>query len=215
LRADTLCRLTPDGEKALVEYGVSTVIDLRNPDELAREPHPFARENAPKDLPTYLHLPLENREDVEAVKAQDNAPSVEAVYLIILERFKGQVARVIEAIANAREGAVLFHCFGGKDRTGLVAAMLLGVAGVPAEVIAEDYAITDRYLQPFYDEVYREVGEDRAEREKLEKMFTSPPEAMLTVLSYLDREYGGVEAYLLAAGVTPQAIQKIRSRIGV
>jgi protein-tyrosine phosphatase len=214
LRADSLCRLTPNGEKALVEYGVRTIIDLRNASELAREPHPFAQENGHTDPPVYLHLPLENREDEEGVKALDAALSVEAVYVVILERFKKHMASIISAIGEAQEGAVLFHCFGGKDRTGLVAAMLLALAGVPDEVIAEDYAITDRYLQPFYDEAYREVGEDPAERKKLARMFTSPPEAMRTVLSYLDSEYGGVEGYLLASGVTPQAIERIRRRIG-
>jgi protein-tyrosine phosphatase len=214
LRADNLCRLTPNGEKALVEFGVHTIIDLRNDSELALEPHPFAQKNGHTDGPAYLHLSLVG-EDEEDIKAIDEAPSLEAGYVVILERFSKQMAGIITAIGDAAEGAVLFHCFGGKDRTGLVAAMLLALAGVPDETIAKDYAITDRYLQPFYDQVFREVGEDHAERERLATMFASRPETMRAVLSYLDREYGGVERYLLASGVRRQSIKKIRSRIGV
>jgi protein-tyrosine phosphatase len=213
LRADTLCKLTPNGEKALTDYGVRTIIDLRNPHELARDPHPFARQNGHGDGPTYLHLSLEDSEDKETNKAVADAPSVGDGYVILLDRFRKQIASIIQAIGDAREGAVLFHCFGGKDRTGLIAAILLALAGVPYDVIAEDYAITDTYLQPFYAEVFREIGDDSAQRERLERMFVSPPEAMHTVLSYLDREHGGVENYLLASGVTKEAIENIRSRI--
>src|SRR5207245_1879248 len=73
-------------------------------------------------------------------------------YTLMLGRFQQNVAAVLMAIARAPDGGVLFHCHAGKDRTGLVAALLLALAGTPDEIIAQDYHLSYTYLLPTFDE---------------------------------------------------------------
>ena len=147
-RADNLHRLTPGGQAALRDYGVRTVIDLRLADELQRHPNPFADQQTSSDMPRYLNLPLH---DPEANAAMDLAELTEGEYIVILERSKPLIAAVIQAVADGlEEGGVVVHCHGGKDRTGIVVALLLTIAGVPRETIIEDYTLSEAQLEPVH-----------------------------------------------------------------
>ena len=86
-----------------------------------------------------------------AAAAPDVATSTRDVYLIFLERFRDNVAAAVRAVARAPEGGVVIHCVGGKDRTGLLAAFLLHLAGVDDETIAADYALSEERLLPRHD----------------------------------------------------------------
>jgi protein tyrosine/serine phosphatase len=116
------------------------------------------------------------------------------------------------AIARAPEGGVLVHCHAGKDRTGVVVALLLALAGVPAETIAADYALSERYLQPLYRQLMAET-QDPVERERLAQEVQSPPEIMLAVLSWLETTGRGIERYLLDSGMEPDDLQRLRRRL--
>ncbi|HVG01197.1 MAG TPA: tyrosine-protein phosphatase, partial [Chloroflexia bacterium] len=141
VRADNLHRLTPAGQAALREYGVRTIIDLRMAHELESHPNPFAAPQGANDGPRYLHLPLI---DLDTDAAYEAAVATQGEYIEIVERSKQLLAKVIKAVAaSLEEGGVLVHCHGGKDRTGIVVALLLSLAGVPRETIAEDYAMSE------------------------------------------------------------------------
>ena len=132
VRADSVRQLSDDGWKAVVDYGIRTVVDLRSEEELAADP--------PAELPVdAVHVPFFDQdpkvfEEVEeaSVRATSHAEATREVYLIFLEHFRRNVAAAIRAVAQAPAGGVVVHCHGGKDRTGLVTAFLLRVAGVPA-----------------------------------------------------------------------------------
>jgi protein-tyrosine phosphatase len=148
LRSDNLHGLTPKGQAALRDYGVHTIIDLRLADELERQPNPFAAQQGPNDVPRYLNLPIH---DPATNAAIDAAQATEGDYIVILEESKGLVAAIIKAVAASLEdGGVLVHCHGGKDRTGIIMALLLSLAGVPRETIAQDYALSETQLEPLY-----------------------------------------------------------------
>ena len=209
VRADNLHRLTPQGQVALREYGVRTIIDLRLAHELERHPNPFAVPQGSDDYPRYLNLPLLNLETDAAVEA---AQPTQGEYIVIVERSKGHVAEVINAVAAGLErGGVLVHCHGGKDRTGIVVALLLSLVGVPDEIIAEDYALSEAMLEGPHLAWLEEQG--RA----LEKpiWMYAPPQKMQGLLDYLDREYGGPEEYLMTTGVTQSNIALIRKYLVV
>jgi protein-tyrosine phosphatase len=208
IRSDNLCRLTPGGRAMLVNYGVRTVIDLRFAYELDISPYSFTE----PDAPAYLNLPLLNEANREGMVALDSITSVAEMYYVILEQFQTNIATVMRAIAAAPEGAVLFHCHAGKDRAGLMAALLLALAGVPHEAIATDYAESDTHLQPLYDEMLASQAQDPARQEQLAQLLTSHSETMLATLSHVDARYGGVESYLLACGLSPEEIEQIRTR---
>ena len=214
LRADNLCRLTRDGQAALVAHGVRTIIDLRSPSELALEPHPFAEPAGHRGAPVYLSLSLLDEEDADAQAALAETDTTTAFYCRALDLFPAKIGAAITAVAEAPEGGVLVHCFAGKDRTGLVTAVLLELAGVPRETIAVDYALSDTYLQPLYNELLAPI-EDAVEREKLAQQFTSLPKTLLDTLAHLDARYGGVRSYLEVCGVGAKDMERIKDRLCV
>jgi protein-tyrosine phosphatase len=133
VRSDAVDRLSVDGWEALRAYGVRTIIDLRNEDERI--------ENI-GDVET-VHIALDGLdEDPEFWSDWATGPQfgTPLYYRPFLDRFPERIEQVMDAIEQAQPGGVLFHCVGGRDRTGLVAIALLAVARVEPELIAEDYA---------------------------------------------------------------------------
>jgi protein-tyrosine phosphatase len=207
VRSDSLAALTEAGRAALAGYGVRAVVDLRLPDELARHPNPFA---SPGDHGiAYTNVSILD----PAAGYPPETLTLAENYLWTLDRFAGYVAEVMAAIAGAPEGGVLVHCAAGKDRTGLISALLLGLVGVPAETIAADYALTAELLRPRDQEWLEHGPGERAEREALAARFAPTAEVMLEVLDGLDRRYGGVDGYLAAAGVSPADLDRLRDRL--
>ena len=216
VRADNVSLLTDEGWRALVEYGIRTVLDLRGDHEREDDP--------PAELPVeVVHVPFmeaseaeweEIAEELEA--ATTAAPDVETAtreaYLIFLERFEANVAAAVRAVAHAPEGGVVVHCVGGKDRTGLLTAFLLHLAGVSAEEIAADYALSEERLRPRHD-AWFEAAESEEELERLRRIAQTPAASMAGVLAELELRYGGVEGFLLQAGVTKAELSRARARL--
>jgi protein-tyrosine phosphatase len=207
IRTDNLGRLTEAGRTSLVNSGVRSIIDLRRPDELAEHPNPFA-EAGEHDI-RYTNVSLVD----PAKSAPENFTTLANDYKRILDSFAPAMAEIMHAIASAPDGAVLFHCMAGKDRTGMVAAILLDLVGVPRETIAEDYALTAEYLRPLNEDWLEHGPGEREQRAKELVTFTPRAEVMLEVLVHLDERYGGVESYLLQAGVSPRDIERLRARL--
>ena len=138
MRADALDGLSEAGWRALVEYCVRTVIDLRNDDE--RRPD-AARH--PRGV-QMLRIPLDGAQDREFWDVWRSGPQfgTPLCYGPHIQRFTERNAAVVAAIADAPSGGVVFHCGRGRDRAGQVAMLVLAVVGVPAEVIAGDYALS-------------------------------------------------------------------------
>lgn len=209
VRSDDPGRLTEAGRAALVTYGVRTIVDLRLPDELAEYPSPFAMPGSHGIV--YAHRSFI---DPSASPPPDLASLPWAdVYQGMLDSFQLPIAAVMQTIASASQGAVLVHCAVGKDRTGLICALLLGLAGVPRETIAADYALSAECLRPRTEEWLRNGPGERAEREQELARSSPRVEVMLEVLDNVEDRYGGVEAYLLGAGVIPQDITSVRERL--
>jgi protein-tyrosine phosphatase len=216
VRADSVRLLTESGWAALVDYGVHTVLDLRGDHERDEDP--------PADLPVeVVHVPFmeaseEEWEEIgpEIEQASAAAPDVETstrdVYLIFLERFKANVAAAIRAVAHAREGGIVVHCVGGKDRTGLLAALLLDLAGVAPEDIAADYALSAERLRPRH-EAWFAAAETEEELERLRRIAQTPSQSMVGVLKGLERRYGNVAGYLRSTGLTDDELELAARRL--
>jgi len=214
VRADNLRRLSDDGWRALGDAGVRRVVDLRFPEELAEDP--------PGDAPVeVVHVSLLGPSrtpewQAEFDAAMDRAGTAEEYlvwsYLEFLERYREQFGRALQAIADAPAGAVAVHCVGGKDRTGLVAALALRLARVPADTVAADYALTEANLSPTHDAwVAAAPNEDERRRRRL--LLPAPRAAMLSVLHELEGRYRDVPAYLRAAGLDEGRLDRLRSRL--
>jgi protein-tyrosine phosphatase len=159
---------------------------------------------------------IDDEEWVEIDAAGDAQPdaagSIRAVYLELLERRRRQFAAAIAAVAEAPEGTVVIHCHGGKDRTGLVVALLLRLAGVDVETIGADYALSGPNLRERTAE-WIAAAEDDFERERRRRIGRTPAEAMVGVLEKLERHYGSVREYLRAAGVENGTIDRAIARL--
>jgi protein tyrosine/serine phosphatase len=216
VRADSVRQLSDEGWQALVDHGIRTVVDLRGDDERAEDP--------PTELPVdVVHVPFfeggeaewhEIRHELDAAvaAAPDVATATRDVYLIFLEHFRENVAEAVRAVADAPGGGLVIHCVGGKDRTGLLSAFLLHLAGVDDDVIAADYALSEERLRPRH-EAWFAAAESEEELERLRRIARTPVASMPGVFSELERRYGGVEGYLREAGVTDEELELVRARL--
>ena len=209
VRSDNLIKLTSIGQTALVADGVTTVIDLRFFGELEKNPNPFAGSTAP---PVYLHRPMMNEHDQEAMAPIRAAQTTLEAYMATLEGFKSNIAAIMTAIADSAPGRMVIHCSAGKDRTGLTTALALRCAGVGFQDIAEDYALTDQYLQADYDKELAKIQNPEERAARVHDLQTKL-EFILDTLNELERRYGSVQGYLQAAGLSPETFERLQVRL--
>jgi protein-tyrosine phosphatase len=203
LRADDLAQLTPAGIAAMAAYGVRTVLDLRWADEAARHPSPL-----PAGLPQlrYERISLlTHTEDEWRLRSRDAAK--ELWKCAVLEHVRFELHRVLSFIAAAPPEPLLFHCVAGKDRTGLIAALLLALADATPAAIAQDYAVSSANLREAYLKRYAD-----AEPAHILEALRCPEEGAYNMLRFLERS-GGVRAYLSQIGLKPQEIEQLRARL--
>ncbi|MBO4292407.1 MAG: tyrosine-protein phosphatase [Lachnospiraceae bacterium] len=186
-RTESLRYLSGADWKTLETLGVKTLIDLRGEPEARERPV-----NAPESF-IYRNLPFINRQRfLEAGKSGDNSMLISLImrYSVIYENSPEQVAKVLEEIlAGLDRGAVAFFCTGGKDRTGMTAATILALCGVPDDDIVTDYMVTEVYDASPERGVYGKLSSDRLviprESEKNEDKLRSKAETMRSFLEYL------------------------------
>jgi protein-tyrosine phosphatase len=211
IRSDDVSVLNAAGREAMRGYGVTTVIDLRSSSERsgtfdARFPRPVANLVEAEGV-TYLHRELV---DDASLRKLGEAQNMFERYLVMLSTRQSAFSEIFTSIARS-EGGLVFHCFAGKDRTGLVAAMVLALADVGPDEIAADFAETDIQLAQMYEEWISEAPADK--RDEMRDELRCPPERILGVLEYLETKWGGTASYLEASGVHPADIDRLRTRL--
>lgn len=201
LRADNLSSLSAAAQRFLLEYPVQTIIDLRRTAEVNKAPGIFAQSRAVK----YINISL--LEDEQQVM---RAQSLQALYRHILEASQGQIKLIIESMAQKDVFPCVVHCAIGKDRTGLIIALLLSIANVPASTIASDYALSEQYLDPLFKILRSKAELDGIDRQRFEWLTKARQETMLETLAYLEEHYESVRGYLAAIGITNEQIDDLR-----
>lgn len=206
LRGGRLSELTPKSQQTLLDYGLKKIIDLRRPSELADSPSVFAN----SEVVRYYNIPLIEEESL--IRKFD---SLTELYEGILANSQAQIREILEIIADSANEAVMVNCTGGKDRTGIIMALLLGIANVPAITIAEDYALSNGYLTSLNDSLREKAAAAGYNMEHFEMLLTSKKESMLETLSHIETTYGGIRSYLSLIGLNESNVQKIQSRLVV
>lgn len=208
VRSDNLDRLGEDGVRTVRALRPGLVLDLRSSWEAARFPNPLA------DDACYRHVSLLETAD-ETLRTRLNAlETLEAYYDAMVDEFALLIGRALAAMADAPPGPIVVHCHAGKDRTGLIVALALSVAGVRRSAIAEDYAFSDACLAEHYAAELAELH-DEERRARLRSWQHSRPATILNVLDRLEREYGSVAAYLRRAGVTTEQSSALKARLRI
>ena len=185
----------------LLKYGVNTVIDLRDEAEAQRNPSVFKF----LDGVDYHHICLLefNPAAVEAF-----GTDLEKSYEYSVEHHKADYKKVLEAIAEANDGCVMYHCYFGKDRTGLLSVILLYIAGACMEDIIADYQVSYTYLLPFI----RQTFADGSPWSSGEDFFKSEADVIAELISFINSKYGDINGYLKDIGISDETKAKIKKK---
>lgn len=210
-RADGVQRCTEADVATLEALGVRRVIDLRTAQERVADGS-FAAQHPTIE---YRHVPI--LDDVSGLGEIVHDEPLVVSYLHMIEERGARIVQAIEAIVGS-PGPVVFHCTAGKDRTGIIAALVLQTLGVPRETIVADYAKSqiamDRLIAWYREHRPDQDGmRDPAVDPSRARLMAARPEWMLKVLDVLDDRYGGAERYLLGAGVAPTTLRALRVRM--
>lgn len=206
LRADNIGKLPQAAQQKLVKWGLKSIVDLRFDKEVNSFTHCFSAH----ECVHYFNVSLLNPVILADTERREH---LYQDYIMILEGAKDEFRQVIETLADPANQPALFHCHAGKDRTGLVAGLLLALANVAPEIIAEDYALTRQYIMPLIEMWHKEVVETNGDLQKFERDNACDPRTMLETLNYLDEEYGGAEGYLRACGVGQVTLDRLKAAL--
>jgi len=213
LRTEVPVNVTEEDKRFLRDYGVTMNIDLRSSSELESMPDPLRDE----DWLEYVHISMLDKRannggaDAAARRTTEESFSWGKTYVRMVEDSREWTKNVMEAIARA-EGVVMYHCTTGKDRTGIVSAMLLGLCGVSEDDILADYCVSEVYLDWIYTRLRKKMNLPEG-GEEIEPFFKTAPLNMRILLAHWKENYGGVVGFLKDCGVTDECIEKIRRRM--
>ncbi len=207
-RADGLHRLAGADLEVIRELGLRTVVDLRRPDEISErgafpvDDHPVEYHNL-SVLDVMWH-------DMEAPAFDDDADFLHWAYQDMLATGGPTFASAIEVLAAPDALPAVFHCAAGKDRTGLLAMLVLGALDVPHDYITADYALTAArmiHARAWYTEHFPEQASLAADVPSA--FLAALPAAMARLLDDVCAEHGSVRAYVGSLGVSPAALQRL------
>lgn len=212
VRGDALQRVRGAAE-GLRAYGLTRVIDLRD-----------ERERGESGVFTVEGIEVEHHPVIDPTFAWYDRGDLELAQLLgqryreILGAFGPRLAGVLTSVADVvgpdgRGGAVAYHCAVGKDRTGLVTALLLSLLGVPDEAIVADYvrsaAATAVQVQWLW--AFGMPGGSTSDEDLAIGVWSARPETMAATLDWLAAEHGGAERYLAEQGLDAGALDALRA----
>jgi rhodanese-related sulfurtransferase len=196
VRADWLPGLTEAGREALVEYGVSLVVDLRSERDVDEQPLPLPVQREPMDP--------------RPIPAAWDWPSMRDAYVALADHYRGSLARALTALGSANP-PVAVHCAGGRDRTGIACGMAEWLAGVEPEAIAADHALSDESWAPYNQEWLAQAPDD-AERDRRRRISEPAGRTLVDVLEEIERSEG-IRNLLVDAGADEAALDRLVTRL--
>jgi len=199
IRSSRLTDLTEKDNAFLKKYGITDIIDLRGVTKI--QATFVSDDNIDKEYFKFYYLPLSNIEMETYSKIHENDDNFDfgEAYKYVLNN-KGKIKQIFEILANSK-GAVLFHCTAGKDRTGIIAALILGLCGIPDLDIIANYQVTNTYIS---GSTFLNTYANNVQK--------SEPKYMQTFISRLKEEYGSYENYLLSCDISKEDLKKIKTK---
>lgn len=210
IRSNIPLGLTDADTRLLYDYGIRTVIDLRHPEEVAMQPTILAQRNEF----CYHNIPF--TDDFSLLGDTQYCP---LHHLVPVVQGPTRIKSILRMLAHC-EGGALFYCFAGKDRTGVIAALLLMLARVPMEDIIADYQVTYTYIRNLFTMRQNDVGNrplfllemDKDKPPRPEHLRRTEPEWIQPFIDYVV-SFGGAEGYLDYLGLEPCEIFALRNRL--
>lgn len=199
VRSNRLTELTYEDNEFLRKYNITDIIDLRGNTNI--QSSFISDDNINKDYFNLHYIPLSNIEIEQYVK--ENSQTKEFNYGIgysYLLKNKEKIKKIFKVLINS-EGGVLFHCSAGKDRTGVIAALILGVCNVNQLDIIANYQVTSTYMK---DEEIMKKYDDNLQK--------SDADYMDTFIKILYKQYGSFENYLLSCDILKEEINRLKNK---
>ena len=209
-RADGLQDLSEkDVTRLRDEIGLGDIIDLRSSQELRLD----GRGRLESEPIRYHHLPLFDN----AASAGGSVPSppftsLADLYLGLIEQAMEPIGRVLSTLAGTNTPAV-YHCAAGKDRTGVVSAVILGLVGVAKELIVADYAATQDNLDAIVERLHSSDGYQHVWEELPPDTLHADPKTMVALLAGIEDRYDGAEGYARSTGLKKEELESLRERV--
>lgn len=206
LRSDGLQNLTECDCRFLKEYGVRLVIDLRTDMELEREPSKMRDYEEVE----YINIPL--IDNVQSNGLKGLLPnSLQELYIGLLDNSKDLIKEILGSMVEHKDECVLFNCTAGKDRTGVIAMLLLNLAEVSDEVIIEDYRVTEGNMKSVFHKQKEEMK--ALGFEVPEFLLKSEKEYMEETLEYFKEKYGSSKRYMSEIGLSHEEIEILENKL--
>lgn len=208
-RADDPIRLTSAGRETVDSIGLVAAVDVRQEPQFLRSPGFLSPERT-------FHRPL-----VDRVVDLDNPPKLTEpsdltdVYDGMIDRSREQIAEVVDLLAeHLEDGPVLVHCAYGKDRTGIIVALIQAAIGLPQEAIVADYFRSDAAAKRRYDWVLADpLPDDPPIWKSPSFLFTAPAEAMAEMLRRVVAEHGSLDAWVASFPLAPGTVDRLRAAL--
>ncbi len=191
----------------LAAIGLSDIVDLRSSYELDAEGRGLL-EHQPM---VFHHTPLFDGDPQAGNRAAPTNMTLGERYLGLMFLGQKKIANVVRILAAARGGAV-YHCAAGKDRTGVISAVLLGALGVPDDLIVADYALSAERIDAIIARIMSMKGYEDALKHMPEDTLHARPETMEKVVSEIAARYGSMEGYLRDADVDDSVLERLRAK---
>jgi protein-tyrosine phosphatase len=209
-RAGSLHEMTPADRALFGELGVVTVVDLRRDEELSAAPDPVPSVHL--CLMSHVFEQVGRPELASFVEHDDGVEFMRSLYHGLLAHAAPAIGRLVETLAAPGALPAVFHCTAGKDRTGLVAALLLRALGVDRETVLDDFELTDRYVSRHtHAAMFERMVAHGMGPEAAAGMFAAARPSMASALDEIDDVHGGAERYLVErAGVDPATVVRLR-----
>lgn len=206
-RADGLSRLTSGDHAVIRRLGIATVVDLRTTAEVADGRFPV------EEIPVgFHHHPLLD-EVPDPGRFQITPGMLGSQYREIVRDAGGQIAQVLAILARQDAHPVIVHCTAGKDRTGVLVAVLMALLGVDDETIVHDYALSAGAMADLRRRLVERYPEGREVIEAADELFSASPGNISDLLADLRDQYGSVEAYAARAGAGPDVVAGLRDAL--
>ncbi|EIW76320.1 hypothetical protein CONPUDRAFT_43480, partial [Coniophora puteana RWD-64-598 SS2] len=220
-RAAEISSVTPEGIEQMKALGITIIFDLRSDPEMKKYNTPIPTidgidvlHNPVFKTADYSPETMAERYDLYALATTD---AFMKLYSQILNKGGASFNRIFRHILSNPDSPFIFHCTAGKDRTGIVAALILKLCGVSDDAIAHDYALTRVGREPDREKVLKRLSNEprfASDSRAALRMLSSRDETMRAFLAMLERDYGGVEAYLeKTVGLPPDEINTIRENL--
>jgi protein-tyrosine phosphatase len=204
LRSDGLHSLSKKDETLLIQYGMKTIIDLRSTKEVEKRPdvqidHPEIK---------YFHVPFLDRM-LNNADQMIKMESLANVYINILKNDQESINKVFNIMHNNIDEGLIFHCAAGKDRTGVIAMLVLLLCEVNKETIIEDFSWSAQLMEPVFIRQKQEILD--AGNEVPNFIFESNKEDALLTIQFIEDQYSNIQNYLFEIGIDESKQQNLKA----